>query len=101
MASSCPNRNLWLLPRRLVGHRLGGHRARTAGGLGMKNPFTANRAGALVAGILMLAAFIMLSARHPNAAMAAQAFDTAAGYAAATGPELWLIDFNGSAGALV
>ena len=67
----------------------------------MKNPFTTNRARSLGAGILTVAALVMLSAHRPNAAMATQTFDTAAGYTAATGPELWLIDFNGSIGASV
>jgi hypothetical protein len=67
----------------------------------MKNPFATNRARSLVAGILMGTAFVMLSAHRPSAAMATQTFDTVAGYVAATGPELWLIDFNGSPGASV
>jgi hypothetical protein len=67
----------------------------------MKNPFTTNRAHPLVAGILTVAALVVLSAHHPNAAVATQTFDTAAAYTAAAGPELWLIDFNISPGAAV
>ena len=67
----------------------------------MKNPFTTNRARSVGAGILTVAALVALSARHPNAAMATQTFDSAASYAAATGPQLWLIDFNSSPNAAV
>lgn len=67
----------------------------------MNNPLTTNRARSLGVGILMAAALVTISARQPDAAMASQTFDTAAAYDAATGPELWLLDFNGSPGASV